>query len=559
MAGRTTVSQVRPEQEWPAETTAAGAGGDPRAPGTAAPAARAPDLPPLVGLLRPLIDVVASIPVSVHAKLLAGFLASALLLLAMGLLSLAMIDRMGQRVDELDRLQEKVDHSRQMEYLVTAQSHYRAMALLTRDDSNNEKIANAKKAFVDHLNAVVRLSPPEQQEFLSRVREADGRFAASSERVLGLYRAGNIDDAMRLHLSEEHPISHELEAAMLRLQTDAVKEMRDSRAQIAADRGLLSAMVGGFSALSLGSALLLGLVLSWAFVRPVRKIDYLLAGLAQGNFTQRVAVPNQDEFGTLSKNLNTVSAHLASVYHKLESMNANLQHQVHDQLDQLEKVNALKRYLSPQLADSIVAGDLAVTLASRRKQLTVCFVDVRGFSAIAERYQPEELVDLLNAYLNAMTEIVFKYGGTLDKYVGEQIKVFFGDPVAYEDHAVRAVRMALEMRRALATLQQAWFMEAEEILTLGIGISTGYVTVGNIGSTARLDYTVIGNHVSLAGRLAERAQAGQVLVSERTLLAVRDFVAAREVDEGEREGVSRPIKIYEIEARQPAGAGAGSA
>jgi class 3 adenylate cyclase len=203
-----------------------------------------------------------------------------------------------------------------------------------------------------------------------------------------------------------------------------------------------------------------------------------------------------------------------------------------------------------------VAGDLAVTLTSRRKQLTVCFVDVRGFSAIAERYQPEELVDLLNAYLNAMTEIIFKYGGTLDKYVGEQIKVFFGDPLAYEDHAVRAVRMALEMRRVLVTMQQAWFMDPEEILTLGIGISTGYVTVGNIGSTARLDYTVIGNHVSLASRLAERAQAGQVLVSERTLIAVRDLVDGHEVDEVELEGVSRPIKIYEVEARQTAGAGA---
>src|SRR5256884_596200 len=115
----------------------AGAGGAPPAQEAAARAARAPDLPPLVGVLRPLIDVVASIPVSVHAKLLTGFLASALLLLAMGLISLAMIDRMGQRVDELNRLQEKVDRSRQMEYLVTAQSHYRAMALLTRDDSNN--------------------------------------------------------------------------------------------------------------------------------------------------------------------------------------------------------------------------------------------------------------------------------------------------------------------------------------------------------------------------------------------------------------------------------------
>jgi len=511
---------------------------------------RQPDLPPVISVLRPIIDIVAGIPASVHAKLLAGFLISALLLLAMSLLSLTVLDRMGQRVDELDRLQEKVNRARQMEYLVTAQSHYRAMALLTRDDSNNDKIANAKKAFTDHLNAVARLSPPDQQDFLARVREMDQRFAASSDRVLALYKAGNIDQAMQLHLGEEHPISHELEAAMLRLETDAERQMRDARSLITDDRNLFSTMVGAFSALSLFSALLLGLVLSWAFIRPVRKVDRVLAGLAAGDFSQRVQVPNRDEFGTLSRNLNTVSSHLASVYQKLQSMNENLQHQVSDQLGELERVTALKRYLSPQLADSILSGNVEVTLASRRKHLTVCFIDARGFSALAERYQPEELVDQLNVYLTAMTDIVFKYGGTLDKYVGEQIKVFFGDPVAYDDHAARAVQMALEMRQALAELQHRWFMDEEELLTIGIGISTGYVTVGNIGSATRLDYTVVGNHVSLAARLAERAQSGQILISERTLVAARDLVEAREIDEVELEGVTRPIKIYEVEARQ---------
>jgi class 3 adenylate cyclase len=284
-------------------------------------------------------------------------------------------------------------------------------------------------------------------------------------------------------------------------------------------------------------------------------MDRVLAGLAAGDFAQRAEVRNRDEFGTLSKNLNAVSAHLASVYAKLQSMNESLQHQVHDQHNELERVTALKRYLSPQLAESILDGQLEVTLASRRKHLTVCFVDARGFSAIAERYQAEELVDVLNAYLTAMTEIVFKYGGTLDKYVGEQIEVFFGDPVAYDDHAVRAVQMALEMRRALAELQHRWFMDDEELLTVGIGISTGYVTVGNIGSAARLDYTVVGSHVNLAARLAERAQAGQVLVADRTLVATRDLVDAREIDEVELEGVNRPVKIYEVEAKEAVGAG----
>src|SRR5205085_1362417 len=115
------------------------------------------------------------------------------------------------------------------------------------------------------------MSAPDQADFFRQVRDADQRFAGSSARVLELYQAGNIDDAMRLHLSQEHPISHELEAAMLRLNADAITEMRDARGQLAADRGLLTAMVGGFSGAGLTSALLLGFVLSWAFVRPVRK------------------------------------------------------------------------------------------------------------------------------------------------------------------------------------------------------------------------------------------------------------------------------------------------
>lgn len=510
--------------------------------------ASAADLPRWAGIARPLVDAIAGIPVSVHAKLLSGFLVGALLLLAMGVLSLAILDRMNQRVDDLARLQEKVDRSRQMEYLVTAQSHYRAMALLTRDSSNNDKIANAKKEFIEHLNTVERMSSPAQSDFFQQVRSANDRFAASSQKVLDLYNAGNLDDAMKLHLGEEHPVSHELEAAMLRLNADAVKEMREQRALVTADQGLLKGVVGGFSVISLLTALLLGFALSWAFIRPVRRMDGMLKAIAAGDFSQRLHVPNRDEFGALSKNLNTMTMHLASAYDQLRSMNSNLQQQVQDQLAHIERASALKRYLSPQLAESIIDGKVDVNLVSRRKNLTVCYVDVRGFSAMSESLQPEELVDVLNQYLTAMTEIVFRHGGTLDKYIGDAIKVFFGDPVPYEDHAARAVQMAIEMQAKLIELQHRWSVSQDEILTMGIGISTGYVTVGNIGSSTRLDYTVIGNHVNLASRLADRAKAGQILVSERTLLAVRSLVESREIDEVELEGVARPIKIYEIRA-----------
>jgi adenylate cyclase len=223
---------------------------------------------------------------------------------------------------------------------------------------------------------------------------------------------------------------------------------------------------------------------------------------------------------------------------------------VQEQLGALERAQALKRYLSPGLAESILSGQVNVSLASRRKNLTVAFVDVRGFAAVAERLQPEELVDLLNQYLSAMTEIVFRYGGTLDKYVGDEIRVFFGDPVAMEDHAQRAVRMALEMQTRLPELQRRWGFGPEHQLALSIGVATGYITVGNIGSAARLDYTVVGSQVTLAGRLAARARAGQILITDRTLAAAASLVESREIDEVELEGMPHPVRIYEVRARR---------
>lgn len=206
----------------------------------------------------------------------------------------------------------------------------------------------------------------------------------------------------------------------------------------------------------------------------------------------------------------------------------------------------MQRYLSPQLAESILSGDTEVDLVSRRQELTIFFSNIRGFTSLSERLEPEDLIELLNQYLSEMTQVVFTHGGTLDKYIGDAIMVFFGNPVHYEDHALRAVRTALAMRDRLAELQKLWLNRGQEVLTMGIGITTGYVTVGNIGSPSRLDYTVMGNQVNLASRLADEAKAGQILVSERTLLGVGDLVESAEIDQIQLEGVSRPIRIFEI-------------
>jgi class 3 adenylate cyclase len=160
--------------------------------------------------------------------------------------------------------------------------------------------------------------------------------------------------------------------------------------------------------------------------------------------------------------------------------------------------------------------------------------------------EPEELIEMLNQYFGSMTDIAFRYGGTLDKYYGDGMMVFFGDPVPYEDHAERAIRMALDMRGRLPDLQKGWFLDRDEVLNIGIGISTGYVTVGNIGSSVRLDYTVIGNNVNIASRLSDMAAPGQILATERTVARAQDTAQVREYGEITVEGSARPIRVYEI-------------
>jgi class 3 adenylate cyclase/HAMP domain-containing protein len=516
-------------------------------------------LPRFTGILKPLVDGIAGIKASVHAKLLAGFLTGALLLLGMGVLSLVVIERMSHRVSELNRLETKVDLARQMQYEVTGQSHYRAMALLTKDSTNNDKIANAKQQFAGNLDSIEKLSSPGDRPraaFFAKVRDHNAQFMASSDKVLALYQqalaappnqqSALLQKALDVHLKEEHPTSHLLETDMNELEAAALTQMIDARTAFAADKTMLEITVGIFSIVSLALALLLGFCISWAIIRPVRTVDTALAQIAGGDFERKVRVRNQDELGALARNLNTTSGQLSTLYTTLKLLNDKLQQKVDEQIQQLKRASDLKRYLSPQLAESILLGTLDVNVTSRRKNLTVFFSDIRGFTPMSEHMEPEELTDYLNEYLSAMTEIVFKHGGTLDKYIGDAIMVFFGDPMAYEDHAERAVAMALEMRVKLNELQKTWWVDQEERLTVGMGINTGYVTVGNIGSPARMEYTVVGNNVNLASRLSNRALAGQILVSERTLVHCHNLVEATEVDELELEGVSRPIQIYEI-------------
>ncbi|HEX5395495.1 MAG TPA: histidine kinase dimerization/phospho-acceptor domain-containing protein, partial [Candidatus Limnocylindria bacterium] len=282
-----------------------------------------PRLPRFTGGLRPVVDAVARIDASVHRKLLFGFLAGAILLVAMAILSLLIIQRMNDRVTQLDGLQDRANRAQQMLYLVTAQSHYRAMALLTLDDSWNQKITDAKATFGGLLDAMEQ-SDPQQAQLFGEVEAANEQYAASGAHVLSLYDAGDIAAATQLHIAEEHTISHVLEAQMHTLMDSAAAEMADARSAFGSDRMLVQLVVIAFSAVSVAVALLLGYALSWAFILPVRKMERALVGITAGDLAQRVDVPNRDELGRLAGHLNVTSQRLSELFDEQHALTERL-------------------------------------------------------------------------------------------------------------------------------------------------------------------------------------------------------------------------------------------
>jgi class 3 adenylate cyclase len=460
--------------------------------------------------------------------------------------SLFVVYRMDSQVDRVSTLVDQRDRAQEMLYSITSQSHFRTMALLTLEPIWTDKIMAAKEDFTSLLAATAADAPPESGDLFDELAAIDARYAVAGQRVDELQAAGDIDGALRVHIQSEHEISHELED----LLNDFI---RDTETQTAAEieafgsfRGFLTAALAIFSAMSLFGAIAVGAIISWTVILPVRRIDGALDTLASGDFTARIEVPNRDEFGKLSENVNRASEQLEVLYGRLETVNRDLQAKVDEQVAMLERTSTLRRYLSPQIAESVVTQGAELG-ATTRAELSIAFADIRGFTALSEQSEPEAVAASLNGFLTAMTEIVFEFGGTLDKYVGDAIMVFFNDPLPQPDHAERAVRMALKMQFVLDDLCRQMSRAALSEITAGIGISTGFVTVGNFGSPNRMEYTAIGNHVNLASRLADEAAPGEILVSERTLAMLPDgLVSAEPAGERTLKGVNRPIRLYSI-------------
>lgn len=210
----------------------------------------------------------------------------------------------------------------------------------------------------------------------------------------------------------------------------------------------------------------------------------------------------------------------------------------------------ISRYLSPQIYKSIFSGQKDVVIQTERKRLTIFFSDIKDFTATTERLQPEALTAMLNEYLTEMSAIALAHGGTIDKFIGDAMLVFFGDPEtkgAGAD-ALACLRMAYEMQRRLGELNRKWRQDGtQQPFAVRMGINTGFCNVGNFGSNERMEYTIIGAEANLAARLQTLAEAGQIIISYETLALVRDYVAARPLPPITMKGISREVVPYVVE------------
>ena len=230
---------------------------------------------------------------------------------------------------------------------------------------------------------------------------------------------------------------------------------------------------------------------------------------------------------------------------EIAELNRTLEQRVREQLKDLERVGRLKRFFSPSLCDAILSQGGEELLKSHRSEISVAFCDLRGFTSFSETSEPEEVSRVLQEYFAAMGELIFEHEGTIERFVGDSIMVLFNDPLPCPEHELQAVRMAVAMQARAADLVERWKKRGHR-LGLGIGISRGFATVGQIGFEGRMEYSATGTVANLAARLCAAADAGQILISQPVLTAAETQLDTDSLGEMELKGFSKPVSAYNV-------------
>jgi len=276
-----------------------------------------------------------------------------------------------------------------------------------------------------------------------------------------------------------------------------------------------------------------GILTSRTVTKPVQTLVEGVREIGKSNYDYKVSVEQQDELGELAGAFNKMTLGLA----------------------ERDKVrNLLGKVMSPAVAHELLNKE--VTLGGEERVMTAFFSDIAGFTSISEKMKPAELVSFLNEYLSAMADIVYETQGVIDKFIGDAIVGFWGAPLPVENHAELAVRAAVGMQKKLAAMRAVWRKEGREGLFMRIGINTGTMVVGNMGSNDRMDYTMMGDSVNLAARLegANRYYGTDIMISESTYRLVKQKYLCRELDRVRVKGKTQPINVYEVvEEREKAG------
>lgn len=212
---------------------------------------------------------------------------------------------------------------------------------------------------------------------------------------------------------------------------------------------------------------------------------------------------------------------------------------------QSQELNRLKRYLSPQIAEAILNREDDNLLKTHRREITVVFLDLRGFTAFSDVSEPEEVMDLLRTYQEEMGKLIFQFEGTLEGFWGDGMMIFFNDPIPCEDHTERAVRMALKMRSRGRELRAEWLKQGYD-LDLGVGLAAGFATLGNIGFEGRMDYAAVGNVTNLAARLCGEAKGGEILVDQKTARKIEAVFEVEPLEELTLKGFTRPVASFNV-------------
>jgi class 3 adenylate cyclase/CheY-like chemotaxis protein len=242
---------------------------------------------------------------------------------------------------------------------------------------------------------------------------------------------------------------------------------------------------------------------------------------------------------------------------QLATWNRTLEQRVSEQMAEIARIGRLERFLAPQLVQMIASSqDPDAALASHRREVTVIFCDLRGFTAFTDTSEPEEVMAVLREYHEELGELIFHHEGTLDRFIGDGIMIMFNDPIPCEDHPARAVRLAIDMRARVRELSAKWRGRGHD-LGFGIGIATGYATLGQVGFEKRREYTAIGRVTNLAARLCGEARADQIVISQRVFDNVQAQVEAPLLRELNLKGFNRPVPAYEVLGLRGDGADAG--